>query len=109
MLFTKTNEEQLKNLLLREQLEKALKPFIDRVDSTLNIKVEGLGRDENERNREFFEQVSESLTRFVREKKTLPPLGKYRFAAHPVDLIKYDEIIFIGMNSASLFIKASIR
>lgn len=107
-MFTKTNEEQMKSLLLREQLEKALKPFIDRVDSTLNIQLVGLGRDEHERNREFFEQVSESLTRFVREKKTLPPLGKYRFAGETVDLDIYDEIIYTD-SSATLFIKASVQ
>jgi len=106
MLFTETNEEQLKNLLLREQLEKGLRPFIE--DSTLNIIVEGLGNNENERNRSFFDQVSQSLTHFIKEKKTLPILGKYRFAGETVNLIKYDEIIYTE-DSASLFIEASVQ
>lgn len=103
-MFTKNNEEQLKNLLLREQFEKGLCPFI--ADSTLNIQVDGLGSDGHE-NPEFFEQVSESLTRFVREKKTLPLLGKYRFADETIDLDYYNEIIYTE-NSATLFIKGSI-
>ena len=105
MLFTETNEKQLKNLLLREQFEKGLHPFI--ADSTLNIQVEGLDKDEHERNRELFEQVSESLTRFAREKKTIPPLGTYRFAGETIELDVYDEIIYTE-NSATLVIEASI-